>query len=106
MLKSVDNSPKMIIIVDNSTKTPKSPYYLYYRKYRKRGNNMRNVQKTADKGRAIIKKRNRLDLTNEELNQFYEAFNEKASKNGVCNALLNTIDDAYKMGIAVGMRNA
>lgn len=93
----------MVIIVDSSTK---SPYYLYYRKTRKRGNNMRDVKKTANKGRAIIKKRNRLDLTNDELNQFYEAFNEKASKNGVCNALLNTIDDAYKMGIAVGMRNA
>ena len=67
---------------------------------------MRDVKKTANKGRAIIKKRNRLDLTNEELNQFYEAFNEKVKTTGVYDALWDTIGDAYKMGIAVGMRNA
>ncbi len=67
---------------------------------------MRNVQKTADKGREILQKRDRLDLTVGELNQFYEAFNEKAKKDGIYNALWDTIGDAYKMGIVVGMRNA
>lgn len=67
---------------------------------------MRNVKKTADKGREILRKKDRLDLTVGELNQFYEAFNEKVKTTGVYDALWDTIGDAYKMGIAVGMRNA
>ena len=67
---------------------------------------MRDVKKTAEAGRKILQKRDRLDLSINELNQFYEAFEEEAKTCGVEGALFHLIGDAYKMGLAVGMRNA
>lgn len=67
---------------------------------------MRNVKKAVKQGDEIIKKRHNLDMTVSDLDFFYDGFQETARETGVYDALWNAIVGAYKMGLAVGMRNA
>lgn len=67
---------------------------------------MRNIKKTAEKGKAIVEKRSGLDLTYGELEQFFDNFQKSAETTGITNALWETINDAYKTGLVVGLRNA
>lgn len=63
----------------------------------------RNVRKAIDQGDRIIHNNPRIDITVAELNEYYEEFknNDKTSA-----ALFNLISNVYRMGVAVGMRNA
>lgn len=66
----------------------------------------RNVEKTIKQGKRIIETRNNLDMNTSELIFFFNNFNKTANETGVYNALWDAVVGAYKMGLAVGMRNA
>lgn len=67
---------------------------------------MRNVTATINKGDTAIKNNWRLDLSMNEMQVFFDHFNDTAEKSHISNAIWETVAGAYKMGLAVGMRNA
>ena len=67
---------------------------------------MRNVKKQAQEGRKIIRKKDRIDLSYDEMKQILDTFAEKQKTVGTFDALWETVSDAFLMGIAVGHRNA
>lgn len=67
---------------------------------------MRNIEKNIERGHEIIKKHERADLNDYELNYFYENFKKIAEEKGTANGLFDLIDDVFHMGVAVGARNA
>lgn len=67
---------------------------------------MRNVTANIEKGTEIIKTRQGLDLSISETDVLFNSFQDRAAQAGYLNALFDTIYNSYKMGLAVGMRNA
>jgi hypothetical protein len=67
---------------------------------------MRNIEKNIERGHEIIKKHERADLSDYELNYFYENFKKIAEEKGTANGLFDLIGDVFHMGVAVGARNA
>lgn len=67
---------------------------------------MRDVKEQAEQGRTFLEKHERADLSVSELKQFFDNYAAKAKESGNYDALLEVIGDAFKMGVAVGARNA
>lgn len=67
---------------------------------------MRDIKKQAEQGGAFLRKHERADLTVSELYQFFDSYKEDAENVGHYDALWNLIGNAFKMGVAVGRRNA
>lgn len=67
---------------------------------------MRDVKKQAEQGSAFLAKHERADLSMNELMQFYTNYEAKNKESGHFDALWDVISDAFKMGVAVGARNA
>lgn len=63
---------------------------------------MRDVYKQAEKGRAILHKHKRAQLSLSEVNEFYKIFRDTDSRRG---GLFGVIATAFEMGVAVGARN-
>lgn len=61
---------------------------------------MRNIEKNIEQGREILQARPQMDLSYYELLEIMKLAKERPE-----DELWNAISYAYKMGVAVGMRN-
>lgn len=66
----------------------------------------RNIFKQSAQGEKFLQKHYRLELSVDEMHQFFDAFNTTEQERGSYAAVWETIARAYQMGIAVGRRNA
>ena len=66
----------------------------------------RNIFKQAEQGEKFLRKHEQLELSADELYQFFKAYNDTEKEDGTYGAIWNTICLAFKMGVAVGRRNA
>ena len=64
----------------------------------------RNIQKSVERGGAIIRRNERHDLNTEELRQFLDNFDKIASEKGVFDAVWSTVETAFHLGVAVGAK--
>ena len=64
---------------------------------------MRNLEKSAAEGRAILEKHKRAQLNVTEINEFYKMFNDDNSGNG---GLFGVIAAAFEVGVSVGAKCA
>lgn len=64
---------------------------------------MRDIYKQAEKGRAILEKHPRANLTTSEVYEFHKIYRDTESPAG---GLVGVIETAFAMGVAVGARNS
>ena len=65
---------------------------------------MRNMEKQKEKGREILSKHEKADLTVPEMMKFKEGFHEIAQEKGISEAIYRLIGDVFYSGVAVGYR--
>lgn len=67
---------------------------------------MRDIEKQIVKGREIIKKHRKAEITLTEIDYFMDMFDDQAKQHGTYDALFKVIGNAFFMGCAVGSRNS
>ncbi len=66
----------------------------------------RNVVKQAEQGDKWLDKHERVGLYCNEVYQFVDLFDSVAKDHGIHEGLFEVIETAFKMGVAVGVRNS
>lgn len=66
----------------------------------------RNVVKQAEQGNKWLEKHERVGLYCNEVQQFVDLFNDVAKEYGIHEGLFEVIETAFKMGVAIGVRNS
>ena len=67
---------------------------------------MRDLQRAIDQGQKLVEQHSGLDMTASEMRVLFGRFDQIAAADGARNALYAVLGDAYKMGLAIGKRNA
>ena len=66
---------------------------------------MRDIYKQVAQGEKFLQQHERAQLSIDEILQFTERYNEEM-RMGYSDAVVNVVIMAFKMGVAVGVRNA
>ena len=62
----------------------------------------RDIQNFVERGEKILKMHERCDLTVGEFYQFFDNFKQIESEKGTFDAIFVAIQDAFRLGVAVG----
>ena len=66
----------------------------------------RDIKKQAEQGNKWLDKHERVGLYCSEIYQFVDLFDNVAKEHGIHEGLFEVIEVAFKMGVAVGVRNS